>query len=161
LIVRSRAVQAAALAGWLLLCFAAAALGALFPPDAWFVQLQKPAWQPPNWLFGPVWTTLYAMMAVAAWLVWRRHGFSHASGPLTLFLVQLAFNAAWSPVFFGMRQPGLAFIVIVVLLTLIVATTVAFWRHQRAAGMLLLPYLVWVSFATLLNWAIWRMNVGG
>jgi translocator protein len=154
-------MQIAGLAGWLLLCFAAAALGSLFPPDGWFEQLRKPSWQPPNWLFGPVWTILYALMAVAAWLIWRRHGFSNASAPLTLFLVQLTFNAAWSPIFFGMKQPGLAFIIIVVLFTLIVATMVAFWRHQRLAGMLLLPYLAWVGFATVLNLALWRMNPAG
>jgi benzodiazapine receptor len=146
------------LIGGLLLCFAAAVLGGLFPPGEWYAQLAKPAWNPPNWIFGPVWTALYAMMAVAAWLVWRQQGFRAQIKPIGLFLLQLALNAAWSPIFFGLKSPALAFVVIVLLRLAILATLCAFWRANRISGALLLPYLGWVTFATALNFALWRLN---
>jgi benzodiazapine receptor len=146
------------LLGWLLLCFAAAAVGGLFPPGEWYAQLAKPAWNPPSWIFGPVWTALYAMMAVAAWLVWREDGFRARARPLGLFLLQLTLNAAWSPLFFGLKSPALAFVVIVLLWLAILATLQAFWRANRISGALLLPYLGWVTFAAVLNFTLWRLN---
>jgi translocator protein len=146
------------LAGWLLLCFAAASLGGLFLPGEWYASLKKPSWNPPGWIFGPVWSALYTMMAVAAWLVWRRGGFAAQRGPLTLFLVQLALNAAWTPLFFGLHWPGAAFVEIVLLWLAIVATIAAFHRASRPATLLLVPYLAWVSFAAALNLALWRLN---
>jgi len=113
---------------------------------------------PPNWLFGPVWTILYVCMAVAAWLVWRKGGFDENRLPLGLFAVQLALNAVWSWLFFGFHLPGAAFAEILFLLAAIAMTTVTFWPRSLAAGLLMLPYLAWVSFAGVLNWAIWRLN---
>ena len=109
-------------------------------------------------MFGPVWTTLYVMMAVAAWLVWKQAGVRDAAVPLALFGGQLVLNVAWSFIFFGLHQPGWACVEIVVLWLAIVATVVAFFRQSRGAGWLLLPYLAWVSFAAVLNFAIWRLN---
>jgi tryptophan-rich sensory protein len=139
----------------------AAGLGSVFTSASsgeWYARLQKPAWTPPAWLFGPVWTCLYLMMALAVWLVWRQAGLSTARLPLALFAVQLVLNAAWSPLFFGLKMPGLAFAEIVALLILILATLAAFWVKSRPAGLLMLPYLVWVAYASALNFAIWRLN---
>jgi len=149
---------AAGLAGWLLACFAAAAAGAWFPPGEWYAQLRKPAWNPPNWIFGPVWTALYTMMATAAWLVWRRGGLPGQRVPLALFVAQLLLNAAWTPLFFGLRAPGLAFAGILLLWLAILATILAFWRAHRPAAALLAPYLAWVTFAAVLNHTLWRLN---
>ena len=146
------------LAVWLVTCFAAPALGFASGPGEWYAQLQKPSWNPPGWVFGPVWTALYAMMGVAAWMIWRRGGFRVQRLPLALFLAQLALNAAWTPLFFGLHQPGLAFLDIALLWLAIIATIAAFWRVQRTAAALLVPYLAWVSFATFLNFTIWRLN---
>ena len=147
-----------ALAGWLLLCFAAAALGGLFMPGQWYDSLKKPSWNPPAWIFGPVWTVLYTMMAVAAWLVWRRGGFRAQRRPLSLFLLQLALNAAWTPLFFGLHWPGLAFAEIVLLCLAAGATLLAFRPISRVASWLLAPYLAWVTFAAVLNFRLWRLN---
>lgn len=146
------------LGGWLLLCFVAAAVGALFMPGEWYAALNKPAWNPPGWIFGPVWTALYAMMAVAAWLVWKRGGLAAQRRPLGLFLTQLALNALWTPLFFGLRQPGVAFAEIILLWLAILATLLAFRPVSRAAAWLLAPYLAWVSFAAVLNATLWRLN---
>jgi translocator protein len=132
-------------------------IGSLFQPGAWYDGLNKPAWNPPSWVFGPVWTALYVMMGAAAWLVWDRYR-DEAKGALSLFVVQLVFNAGWSAIFFGLQSPGLAFLEILVLWLLIAATIVAFWRHRPLAGALLLPYIAWVSFAAVLNFTIWRLN---
>ncbi len=147
-----------ALLGWLALSFSAATMGALFVPGGWYAGLHKPQWNPPGWIFGPVWTALYTMMAVAAWLVWKRGGWAAQRRPLTLFLVQLSLNAAWTPLFFGWHQPGLAFAEIVLLWLAIAATLVAFRPVSRAAAWLLAPYLAWVSFAAVLNFTLWRLN---
>lgn len=146
------------LIGWLLLCYAASALGVLFMPGDWYASLNKPAWNPPNWVFGPVWTLLYGMMAVAAWLVWQQGGFALQRRPLRLFLIQLGLNALWTPLFFGLRSPGLAFVDIILLWLAIVATLISFWRVSRPATWLLVPYLAWVSFAAVLNGTIWWLN---
>jgi translocator protein len=147
-----------ALAGWMLLCFAAAAFGGLFMPGDWYASLKKPSWNPPGWMFGPVWTALYAMMAVAALLVWRRGGWVTQRRPLRVFIVQLALNAAWTPLFFGLHRPGLAFSEIVLLWLAIAATIATFWPVNRTAACLLAPYLAWVSFASVLNFTLWRLN---
>lgn len=146
---------------WVLLCFGIASFGAVFSPGSeWYAQLQKPSWNPPDWIFGPVWTILYAMMGVAAWLVWKPQGFSGARGALTIFLIHLIFNGAWSWLFFGLHRPDLAFYEIVLLWVSILATLIAFWKHSQLAGALLIPYLLWVTFAAVLNFTIWRLNKG-
>jgi len=153
--------NAAALAVCLAACFGAAVIGALFTGQAvgtWYQQIRKPGFSPPDWVFGPVWTALYAMMAVAAWLVWRKGDAAGRTVALTLFGVQLALNAAWSPIFFGLRSFGWALADIVALWLAIVATLVAFLRVSAPAGLLLVPYLAWVSFAAVLNFGIWRLN---
>jgi len=146
------------LIGWLILTFSAATTGAFVKTAGWYAELAKPTWNPPSWVFGPVWTTLYAMMAVAAWLVWQRGGWKAQRGPLTLYVAQWALNALWTPLFFGLQRPGLAFAEILLLLIALIATLVVFWRVRRAATWLLVPYAVWASFATVLNFTIWRMN---
>lgn len=149
------------LVAWLLITFAAATLGNLATATSvgdWYHHIARPAWTPPDWIFGPVWTALYLMMAIAAWLVWRRAGFAAARGPLALFLVQLALNALWSVLFFGLQRPDLAAAEIVLLWLAILATLVAFWQRSTAAGWLLVPYLAWVTFAALLNFEIARLN---
>jgi translocator protein len=146
------------LAAWLAVSFAAAAIGGAVTAPEFYESLRKPDWAPPSELFGPVWTVLYALIGIAAWLVWRQGGFSAARGALTLFLIQHALNALWSWLFFGVQDAGLAFAEIVVLWLLIVATTVAFARHNRIAALLLVPYLLWVTYAAALNFALWRMN---
>jgi translocator protein len=143
---------------WLGFCFAAAWVGSRFMPSEWYDGLIKPMLTPPGWVFGPVWTLLYAMMGIAVWLVWRAHGLTGALGPLGLFVVQLALNALWSYIFFGLQHPGLAFLDIVALWLAILATLVGFWRAHPLAGLLLLPYLLWVSFATYLSFQFWRLN---
>ena len=146
--------------GWLALCFGVAWIGSLAMPSdgAWYAGLAKPAWTPPGWLFAPVWTVLYAMMAVAAWLVWRDRGFRHAPLALTLFLLQLALNGLWTWLFFGLQRPGLACAEIALLWTTIGLTLLGFWTVRPLAGALLAPYLAWVSFAGVLNAVIWRLN---
>lgn len=146
------------LGGWMVLCFLAASLGALFMPGAWYAALQKPSWNPPGWVFGPVWSVLYTLMAIAAWLVWKQGGFAAQGKPLSVFLFQLALNAAWSPIFFGLQRPDLAFAVILLLWLAIVATGWTFRPVSRPAAWLLVPYLAWVSFATVLNGTLWWLN---
>ncbi len=126
---------------------------------AWYAMIQKPSFTPPNWVFGPVWTALYVLMGVAAFLVWQRGlGARTVRTALAWFLVQLVLNALWSPVFFGVRRIGLALVVIVLLWAAIVITMSRFARVSRPAAVLLAPYLVWVSFATVLNASIWWLN---
>lgn len=154
--------QALGLAGWLLLAFAAAAAGGLASANAgnFYRELVRPSWAPPGWLFGPVWSVLYIMMGTAAWLVWRARGFANARAALTVFVVQLAANALWTWLFFVWRQGALAFAEIVVLWALIALTIALFRRVSKAAAWLLVPYLAWVSFATALTLATWRLNPG-
>lgn len=147
-----------ALVGWIAVCFSASAMGIFFPPGDWYAELNKPAWNPPSWLFGPVWTVLYLTMAVAAWRIWTRGGWSAQSRPLGLFLGQLGLNALWSPLFFGLHVPGLAFAEILCLLVMIVVTWRAFHVVDKWSAALLLPYIAWVSFASVLNATLWRLN---
>jgi tryptophan-rich sensory protein len=140
------------------LCFGTAALGNTATARSvleWYPGLRKPPWTPPNWVFGPVWTVLYGMMAVAGWLAWR----DERSRTTTLvFLLQLLLNGAWSWLFFGLRRPDLALVGVVLLWLAIVATITAFWKISRLAVILFVPYLAWVTFAAFLNRAVVRLN---
>lgn len=153
-----RGKQWLGLVGWLAVTFVAAAVGSQFMPGEWYAALAKPSWNPPSWVFGPVWTTLYVLMAVAAWLVWRRAGFAGARLALGCYLLQLVLNAAWSWLFFGRQSIDGALADIIVLWVLILATTLLFLRHSRVAAALFVPYLAWVSFATALNLALAQLN---
>ncbi len=148
----------AALAVCIVVTFLAPTLGAWAMPGEWYASLTKPSWNPPSWIFGPMWTALYLMMATAAWLVWRRGGWAGQRGTLSLYLVQLALNAAWTPLFFGLKMPGPAFAEILLLLAAIVATALAFRGVSKVAAALLLPYIAWVAFASFLNFTLWRLN---
>jgi translocator protein len=152
--------QVLGLLGWLVLSFAAAGIGAVASSEAgaFYGQLARPTWAPPAWLFAPVWTVLYVLMGTAAWLVWRLHGYKEARSALALFIIQLAANALWTWVFFVWHQGALAFAEIVLLWCLIAATIVSFWKFSNAAAALLLPYLAWVTFASALTFATWRLN---
>lgn len=152
--------QIIGLVGWLATSFVAAAIGSAASIQAgpFYTQLVRPDWAPPPDIFGPVWTVLYALMGIAAWLVWRVAGFRAARTALSLFLVQLGVNALWSWLFFGWHLGAAAFADIVLLWVLIVATLIAFWRIRPIAGALLIPYLLWVSFASALNYAVWQLN---
>jgi tryptophan-rich sensory protein len=143
------------LIAFILITAAAAATGSLSQPDAWFNALAKPAFMPPTWLFAPVWSALYFLMAIAAWRVYRIDGLR---ATIVLWFVQLVANAAWTPLFFGSHRVDLALIDIALLIVLIVATTIAFFRRDRLAGALMIPYLAWVGFATALTFAIWKLN---
>ena len=143
------------------LCLGVGALGAAVTDTSlstWYPTLVKPSFNPPNWVFGPVWTTLYVLMAIAAWRVWRTTDRDTARGPLALFVLQLAVNLGWSVAFFGLREIGLAVAVIIALDLLVLATALAFRRIDRLAALLLLPYLAWIAFATVLTIALWRLN---
>ena len=152
--------QIAGLVGWLFAAFIAALIGgaASIQAGTFYTQLVRPDWAPPPSVFGPAWTILYVLMAIAAWLVWCVGGFRAAKVALSLFLLQLAVNALWSWLFFGWHLGGLAFADILLLWVLIVATLVAFWRIRPLAGALLVPYLLWVSFACVLNYSVWQLN---
>ena len=143
---------------WVLLCEGTGGIASQWKPGAWHAALVKPSWNPPDAVFAPVWILLYALMGVAAWLVWRSVGAPGRRTALALFLVQLVLNGAWSWLFFGRHAIGAALVEIVLLGLAILATTVAFRRISRAAGWLLAPYLVWVTFASALTFAIWRLN---
>lgn len=152
--------QLLGLVGWLTLSFAAAALGGFVSTNAgdFYRQLARPEWAPPGWLFGPVWTLLYLLMGIAAWLVWRERGFRTPRTALVLFLVQLVVNALWSWLFFAWKLGAAAFADILLLWVLVLWTAIAFWRVRRVAGALLLPYLAWVTYASALAYWVWRHN---
>jgi len=156
----SALIQAIGLLVALAVTFLAATAGGIASVDAgsFYSRLVKPDWAPPGWLFGPVWSVLYTLMAVAAWLVWRKVGFPRATAALSLFVAQLLANALWSWLFFAWRLGTLALVEVLVLWGLVAATAVAFWRIQRLAALLLLPYLAWVGFAAALTFALWRRN---
>jgi translocator protein len=142
----------------LILTFGSAAFGAQFMPGDWYAALQKPPLTPPNNVFGPVWTVLYALMSVAAWLVWQRTTWAGQRPAMALYLFQLALNAIWSYLFFGLHSPGIALIEIGLLWGMIIATTVLFFRANSSAGFLMVPYLAWVTFAAYLNAGLWWLN---
>jgi benzodiazapine receptor len=143
---------------WAVLSFTAAWIGSRFGPGEWYLTLAKPSFTPPAWIFAPVWTLLYLLMGLAAWLVWQRSGLAGAKLALGLFVVQLVLNAAWSWLFFGEHRIGLALADLAALWLTLAATLLAFWVHRPLAAFLLVPYLAWVSFAALLNFAFWRLN---
>lgn len=150
-----------ALVGWILLLVALGASGGvLFGPDPWYATLLKPTWNPPSWLFGPVWTLLYTAMAIALWLVRREPDIDEATRQraIAMFAIQFVLNLAWTPLFFGLHNPGLAFVEICLLWIALLSTMLMFGRVRALAGYLLLPYLLWVSFALVLNGTIWLMN---
>ncbi|MEO7323209.1 MAG: TspO/MBR family protein [Dokdonella sp.] len=153
--------QILGLAFWLVIAAIAAALGAVASIDAssFYVQLHQPAWAPPAWVFGPVWSVLYLLMGIAAWLVWRAAALRATRGALVMFLLQLGLNALWSWLFFAWHRGAMAFADIVLLWVLIIMTLVSFWRIKPLAGALLIPYLLWVSFASVLNYAVWQLNL--
>jgi tryptophan-rich sensory protein len=143
------------------ICFAASGIGAFSTTsqiDGWYATLNRPSYAPPNWVFGPVWTILYAMMSVAAWLVWKQESSWKASVPLRIFAIQLVLNVLWSILFFGMQNPGAALMEIILLWVLILATIVLFYQRSKTAGYLLIPYFLWVSFACVLNYGFWSLN---
>lgn len=142
---------------FVLLAFAAGFVGSRFMPGDWYAALTKPSFNPPNSVFAPVWSALYLLMAIAAWRAWRKSGIDAATG---LWVAQLVLNAAWSWLFFGRHLLGVALVDIVALLALILATTVAFFRRDRAAGRMMVPYIAWVSFPSVLNAALWQLNPG-
>ncbi len=158
----SKSHQAMGLLGWLLLTFTAAAVGGFASAGAgtFYRELVRPSWAPPGWLFGPVWSVLYVLMGLSAWMVWRARGFAGARTGLLVFVLQLAANALWTWLFFVWRQGGAAFAEILLLWVLIAATMALFWRVSRLAAALLLPYLAWVAFASALTLFAWRMNPG-
>lgn len=159
---RSTTRQLAGLVGWLAVAFAAAAIGAVASVQAasFYSELVRPSWAPPQGVFGPVWSVLYALMGVAAWLVWREPKEGRHALPLALFAVQLAVNALWSWLFFAWHMGAAAFADVLVLLALIAATIITFWRVRPLAGILLLPYFAWVAFASALTWSVWQRNPG-
>lgn len=149
-----------ALIGFVAVSQASGVIGSFFTTSAipsWYAYLAKPELAPPNWVFGPVWTTLYVLMGIAAFLVWRTQDPGKRTALIAFFL-QLVLNALWSIVFFGLRSPGAALIEIALLWIAILITLVLFIRISRPAGLLLIPYLMWVSFASYLNYAIWSLN---
>jgi len=141
--------------------FAASAIGGFATTSSvttWYPTLVKPAWNPPSWLFAPVWSALYLMMAVSAWRIWQRRSAPGAGFALRLWFAQLALNTLWSVLFFGARNPGAALAEIVVLWLLLAALQLRFARLDRVAALLWAPYFAWVSFAAVLNFTIWRLN---
>ena len=153
--------QIIGLALWCGLCLAVGFTGSIATNSSladWYPGLTKPSWTPPSWLFAPVWTALYIMMGVAAWRVWKPGGFAAAKIPLGLFLMQLCLNAAWSWLFFGLRNPLAGLIDIALLWIAIAATAVSFKSVSVGAAWLMLPYFLWVSYASALNFALFRLN---
>ncbi|MBS1850217.1 MAG: tryptophan-rich sensory protein [Acidobacteria bacterium] len=146
---------------FLVICFSAAGLGAVFTASSvktWYQLLRKPSLTPPDWVFGPVWTVLYFLMALSAWLVWRNAGWSAARAAFLLFFLQIICNVIWSGLFFGMRRPGLAYLDVLVLLSTIIATAMVFRVFSSTAFCLMLIYAAWVGFASFLNFEVWRLN---
>lgn len=158
--MKPKSTQVIGLAGWLLVSFIAAGIGAAASIQAasFYAQLNQPAWAPPASVFGPVWSVLYLLMGVAAWLVWRQRDIHATRMALTLFVLQLALNALWSWLFFGWHLGGPAFAEVLLLWGFIAWTLAAFWRQSAVAGALLVPYILWVTFAAALNYTIWQLN---
>jgi tryptophan-rich sensory protein len=148
-----------ALVLFLVISFIPALLGSMFRPDAWYEDLVKPTLNSPNWIFGPVWTCLYATMGISAWIVWLQRQTVPVQAAFVLFGIQLLLNGFWTYIFFGLKNPGLAFAEILMLWVAIACTLAAFWQKSRCAGLLLIPYLSWVSFAAYLNFGLWRLNM--
>ncbi len=149
------------LLGFFVLCYAVAIIGAFFTASSiptWYAALNKPSFNPPNWIFAPVWTTLYGLMAIAAWLVWRTPRSQSRRSGLTFFAIQLILNALWTPVFFYLHRTLPALILILALWIVILLTARRFWKVDRFAAGLMIPYLLWIAFASALNYEIYRLN---
>jgi len=159
---RSTFLRISTLLLFVLICLGVGWAGSQVSPgngsSIWYEQLNKPDWNPPGWIFGPVWTLLYILMAVAAWRIWKKLGFLDGATELSAFSIQLILNVLWSFIFFGLQNPGLAFLEIIILLGAIIITTYLFFQKDRIAGWLMVPYILWVAFATVLNGTIWLMN---
>lgn len=139
------------------LCELAGIIGGLFTSQAiptWYADLEKPFFNPPSWIFGPVWIVLYALMGISIYLIWKKT----TKGPFVLFWIHLFFNATWSIVFFGLKNPGLAFLNILIIWILILVLMIKFWKINKYSTYLLIPYFLWVSFASILNYFIWYLN---
>lgn len=153
--------EIAGLVFFLVLCLAVSAAGGVITASSvntWYQGLDKPPFNPPDWVFAPVWTTLYVLMAIAAWRVWRTPRSPARRNALLLFAVQLVLNLVWSLVFFGFRNIGMAMLEIATLLLAIIATALVFGRLDRPAGVLFVPYLLWVGYAAVLNFSLWLLN---
>lgn len=144
----------------ILICQSAGWIGALFTTPSiqtWYATINKPSFNPPNWLFAPVWTFLFLTMGIALWLIWLKPKANHQA--LSLFIIQLCLNVLWSILFFGLHRPALALIEILLLWLAILFTIIKFYQIDRWAGLILIPYIAWVSFAAILNFALWRLNI--
>ena len=141
-------------------CNLIGAMGALWtsPDTNWYKTINKPSFNPPNWIFGPVWTLLFTLMGISLYLVWTSPSSKIRMIALVLFTIQFIFNVAWSYLFFGINRPGIAFAEILVMLGFIIATTIYFFKVNKVSGYLLIPYILWVSFASILNYSIWKLN---
>lgn len=145
----------------ILIAEGAGLLGSIFTASnvkGWYSTIIKPSWNPPSWIFGPVWTMLYALMGTAGAMIWNQKNLPGAKLALFVYGAQLVLNALWSMIFFGLKNPGLAFLEIIILLLMILVTTILFWKINPVAGALMIPYILWVSFATYLNYTIWQLN---
>lgn len=150
------------LAASIIMSLMAGAIGSAFTftgIESWYAYLNKPSFNPPNWIFGPVWTTLYILMGVSLYLIWQK-GLKdkYIRKSFKIFIIQLIFNSLWSVVFFGMQSPGLALFIIIVLWSLILTLIIRFYKIKKIAAYLLIPYILWVSFASILNFSIWILN---
>ena len=152
--------QALAFVVIFLITWCAPATGFLGVPGEWYASLEKPSWNPPSWIFGPVWSLLYTLMAVAAWLVWRQGGWTARRKELSWYGIQLLLNAAWTPVFFGLHLPALALVNLILLNLAVAITIITFFRATKTAGWLLVPYQLWLLFAAVLNATLWWLNRG-
>jgi tryptophan-rich sensory protein len=158
MISRDKTKDLLGLAFWLILTFGVAYLSSQFEPGEWYRTISKPSWTPPGWIFGPVWSLLYLSMGVSAWLVWRKRTGEAVRLPLSIYLVQLIVNGLWSWFFFGRQMIGVALLDLVILVLVVSINLVLFMRIDRRAGVLLIPYLIWICFAAALNFQIWRLN---
>lgn len=143
---------------WIIICSLAGILGAQFEPGTWYELLQKPSWTPPDWVFPVVWPILYVLMGISAWILWQKERISVYDRAFRWFFAQLILNALWSWIFFGMNLIAIGLVEILLLWVTLLFTILHFWNRNRSAGLLLIPYLLWVSYASALNFAIWQMN---
>jgi len=145
--------------GWFIVCFVAGWIGSMAVSGDWYTELRKPPFNPPDWVFSAIWIILYILMAVSAWLVWGKRGFLGTKIPMTLFIIQLGLNAAWPWIFFNLKAPGWAFLEIIILWFFLLFTLSSFWIENPPAAALLVPYFGWISYAALINYTIWRINL--
>ena len=145
----------------ILIVFSFGFIGSFFTTSSittWYAFINKPLFSPPNWIFGPVWTLLYILMGISAFLIWKKRDNLKTKQALVFYGIQLILNALWSIIFFGMHNPGLALLEIIILWLFILITLIKFYKINKTAGLLFIPYLLWVSFASILNYVIWMLN---